>query len=211
MLTAGETAGELRLNSFFGDTETGGDLALRNGLEFTEDHDLAAAGGQVFDGVGQHAKFFLGGSGVGGVRARFQDGRGGRIPYGQKRGDLFSSHVVKREMSGDLEKEGLRKLDGLGGARLPDAQIRLLHHIVDIAHGGKRAAQIRFELGIVRVHFFCKPAGLIGGGRHRGDGRREGERCAWIKRGVSGGRKLVRESVAIAMGTIEDGETPSPR
>ena len=93
----------------------------------------------------------------------------------------------------------------------PNAEERVLHDIVDIAHAGERALHVGAQGAAVRIDLFGKPAGLIGGGRHRDDGRREGERCAWIKRGVSGGRKLVRESVAIAMGTIEDGETPSPR
>ena len=49
----------------------------------------------------------------------------------------------------------------------PNAEERVLHDIVDIAHAGKRPLHGGAQGAAVRIDLFSEPAGLIGGGRHR--------------------------------------------
>ena len=68
----------------------------------------------------------------------------------------------------------------------PDAEERVLHDIVDSAHAEERALHIVARGAAVRIDFFGKPAGLIGGVGHRDDVRRQRESGGRFKRGVSG-------------------------
>ena len=104
-------------------------------------------------------------------------------------------------MAGDLEQKGLGRAHGLGRPGLPEAEVGLLHDVVDIAHGREIPAEPGLELAVVGMHLLLEPVRqTLRGCRllHRGSdarrrryGRRRVETALWL--GVAHGGDEVRE------------------
>ena len=82
-----------------------------------------------------------------------------------QRGDFLLQ--VRLELGADDSEQGAGAADLTARAGGPNAEERVLHDIVDIAHAGKRPLHIGARGAAVRIDLFSEPAGLIGGGRHR--------------------------------------------
>jgi hypothetical protein len=167
---AAHAAVNLLLHRRLGNAETLGDLALGEMLELAEQDDFPATRGQRIERLREQRDLLAQRGGRRRVRALGENGQRRQIGHSHKGRNLFAAREIERHMARHLEEKRLGRGDGLRGARLPDAQVGFLHDVVHIAHGGKRAAQIGAQHGLVRLHFIGKPVCLVGVGRHR-DGK----------------------------------------
>ena len=78
------------------------------------------------------------------------------------------SQLVQRNVPGHLEEKRLYGFDRARDLAMPDAKVRFLDDVIQIADGGKGTAQIRFEVRVVRMHLLDEPSGMIIAGRDRG-------------------------------------------
>ena len=84
-------------------------------------------------------------------------------------GGLAVAAAVEGEMAGDGEEKRLGRGDFATLPRPQEAQVRLLHEIIEIVLGPEPAAQPRAQHRLVRLHVSRKPLAKFGIGlRHRG-------------------------------------------
>ncbi len=118
-----------------------------------------------------------------------------------QRGDFLLQ--VRPELRADDSEQRAGAADLAARTGGPNAEERVLHDIVDIAHAGKRPLHIGAHGDAVRVDLSSEPAGLIGGGRHRDEVAGSAKGAGGFKRGVSG--DVVRDVHVVRVGACVSG------
>jgi hypothetical protein len=163
--TSLESASELDFHSFFRNSQPRRRVALREQLQFAENHDITAPGGQRVDHFNEQLHLFLPAEDVGWGRCIIRDRDLIDISHELDRRSPDSAQPVQREAVGDVEEKAFRRTNRIRGPLPPDAKIGLLGNILDVAQGGEGTAEISFQRDIVRMNFVHKPARFLGASR----------------------------------------------
>ncbi len=102
----------MHLHRAFGDTEPHGDLLLGQTFNFTQDHNLAAPGGQSRDRLREEPEFLVAAGGLGRVGSIIQDGPDVSLTYRVVSGNLAAADHIDGQTSGHLEKKRFRGPNG---------------------------------------------------------------------------------------------------
>lgn len=160
-----QSAVQVFVDSFFRQPKPGGDVTSGQSLKLAKHHNLTLAGRQRVKGCDQQGFKLVGVQRHMGIR--------GRVGNGVER-DLVRHAVVARapehidgEIASDPKEEGTRRSKRRHGVFSPEAEVGLLHNVVDVAHTGKDTTQIGTQMRLVRLNLFNKPFRVVKIG-HRG-------------------------------------------
>jgi len=148
-----------------GNAEMPRGFAVRQSIEFAEDHDFVRSRRQSRQDIREQALLFENAEGFRDVRSLIYDVLNRQTTYFGRHAAAIAAVAIQRDVSGHAEKKGFDRSDRSDRSRLPDTDVRLLDNILDIALVREASAQVSPELPVMRVHLIVEPAGLFGMGR----------------------------------------------